>query len=162
MRKIFTSIFMFVALVSQADTPKYLTLFTESNATSYAISNIRKITFGKQIANVYQKGSTKINSYSYSILTKGVFEVEPTGVEGVLVDNNGLSITYNSVSQEITVSSSQEITSIEVCNLNGVVMEMMSPMTIDATVSLVDYVSGIYIVRAETATATEIQKIVKR
>lgn len=162
MKKIFTSIFMFVALVSQADTPKYLTLYTESNATSYAISNIRKITFGKQIANVYQKGSTKINSYSYSILTKGVFEVEPTGVEGVLVDNNGLSITYNSVSQEITVSSSQEITSIEVCNLNGVEMEMMSPMTIDATVSLVDYVSGIYIVRAETATATEIQKIVKR
>jgi hypothetical protein len=161
MKKRIIPILMLIEFVSQAETPKYLTLHSEGNTTSYAISNICKITFGKQTANIYQKGNTKIDSYAYSILTKGVFEVEPSGVEGVLVDNKDLSITYNVGLQEIIVSSSQEITTIEVCNLNGMVVEMSSPMTPETVVSLADCASGMYVVKAVTATATQTQKIVK-
>lgn len=164
MRKLITPILMLVAIVAMADTPKYLTLHAGGKATSYAISDIRKITFGKQTANsveVYQKGKTAIDSYAYSTLTKGVFEVEPSGVEGVLADNDALSIAYNAGLQEITVSSSHEITAIVVCNLNGMVVEMSSPMTTEATISLADYASGMYVVKAVTATTTQTQKIVK-
>ena len=155
---------MFVAIAALADTPKYLTLHADGKATSYAISDIRKITFGKQIADnleVYLKSKNTVDNYSYSTFEKGVFEVEPSGVEGVLADNDALSIVYNSVSQEIIVSSSQEITAIVVCNLNGMVVEMSSPMTTEAVVSLADYASGMYVVKAITATATQTQKIIK-
>ena len=164
MRKLITPILMLVAIAAMADTPKYLTLHAGGKATSYAISDIRKITFGKQTANsleVYQKGKTAIDSYAYSTLTKGVFEVEPSGVEGVLADNDALSIVYNAGLQEITVSSSHEITAIVVCNLNGMVVEMSSPMATEATISLADYPSGMYVVKAVTATTTQTQKIVK-
>lgn len=164
MRRIVTPILMLVAIVVMADTPKYLTLHAGGKVESYSISNIRKITFGKQTANnleVYQKSKTTVDNYPYSTFEKGIFEVEPSGVEGVMADNNDLSVTYNSGSQEIMVSSSQEITAIVVCNLNGMVVEMLTPMTTEATVSLADYASGMYVVKAVTATATQTQKIVK-
>ena len=155
---------MLVAIVAMADTPKYLTLHAGGKVESYSISNIRKITFGKQTANnleVYQKSKTTVDNYPYSTFEKGVFEVEPSGVEGVMADNNELSVVYNSGSQEIMVSSSQEITAIVVCNLNGMVVEMLTPMTTEATVSLADYASGMYVVKAVTTTATQTQKIIK-
>ena len=164
MRRIVTPILMLVAIVVMADTPKYLTLHGGGKVESYSISNIRKITFGKQTANnleVYLKSKTTVDNYPYSTFEKGVFEVEPSGVEGVLVDNNNLSITYNVASQEIMVSSSQEITAIVVCNLNGVVVEMSSPKTTEAVVSLADCALGMYVVKAVTATATQTQKIIK-
>ena len=164
MRRIVTPIMMLVAIVAMADTPKYLTLHAGGKVESYSISNIRKITFGKQTANnleVYQKSKTTVDNYPYSTFEKGVFEVEPSGVEGVMADNNELSVVYNSGSQEIMVSSSQEITAIVVCNLNGMVVEMLTPMTTEATVTLADYASGMYVVKAVTATATQTQKIVK-
>ncbi len=164
MRRIVTPIMMLVAIVVMADTPKYLTLHAGGKVESYSISNIRKITFGKQTANnleVYQKSKTTVDNYPYSTFEKGVFEVEPSGVEGVMADNNELSVAYNSGSQEIMVSSSQEITAIVVCNLNGMVVEMLTPMTTEATVSLADCASGMYVVKAVTATATQTQKIVK-
>ena len=165
MRKLITPIMMLVAIVVMADTPKYLTLHAGGKVESYSISNIRKITFGKQTANnleVYQKSKTTVDNYPYSTFEKGIFEVEPSGVEGVMADNNDLSVAYNSGSQEIMVSSSQEITAIVVCNLNGMVVEMLTPMTTEATVSLADYASGMYVVKAVTAPATQTQKIVKR
>ena len=165
MRRIVTPIMMLVAIVVMADTPKYLTLHAGGKVESYSISNIRKITFGKQTANnleVYQKSKTTVDNYPYSTFEKGIFEVEPSGVEGVMADNNELSVAYNSGSQEIMVSSSQEITAIVVCNLNGMVVEMLTPMTTEATVSLADYASGMYVVKAVTTTTTQTQKIVKR
>lgn len=165
MRRIVTPIMMLVAIVVMADTPKYLTLHAGGKVESYSISNIRKITFGKQTANnleVYQKTKTTVDNYPYSTFEKGIFEVEPSVVAGVLTDNNDdLSVVYNSGSQEITVSSSQEITTIVVCNLNGMVVEMLTPMTTEATVSLADYASGMYVVKAVTTTATQTQKIIK-
>lgn len=164
MRRIVTPILMLVAIVVMADTPKYLTLHAGGKVESYSISNIRKITFGKQTANnleVYQKSKTTVDNYPYSTFEKGIFEVEPSGVEDVLAENDALTITYNAGVQEITVSSSQEITAVVVCNLNGMVVEMLSPMTTETTVSLADYASGMYVVKAVTATATQTQKIVK-
>lgn len=164
MRRIVTPILLLVAIVAMADTPKYLTLHGGGKVKSYAISDVRKITFGKQTTNsleVHIKGKTAIDNYPYSTFEKGVFEVEPSGVEGVLVDNIDLSITYNVGLQEIMVSSSQEITAIVVCNLNGMVIEMSSPMTTEATISLADYASGMYVVKAITTTEAKTVKIIK-
>ena len=164
MRKLITPILMLVAIVAMADTPKYLTLHGGGKVKSYAISDIRKITFGKQTTNaleVHIKGKTAIDNYPYSTFEKGVFEVEPSGVEGVLVDNIDLSITYNAGLQEIMVSSSQEITAIVVCNLNGMVIEMLTPITTEATVPLADYASGMYVVKAITTTEAKTVKIIK-
>ena len=156
MRKLITPILMLVAIVAMADTPKYLTLHGGGKVKSYSISDIRKITFGKQTANnleVYQKSKTTVDNYPYSTFEKGIFEVEPSGVEDVLAENDALSIAYN--------AASQEITAIVVCNLNGMVVEMSSPMTTEATVSLADYASGMYVVKAITATEAKTVKIIK-
>lgn len=163
MKKLITLFLLSVAIVAMADTPKYLTLHGGGKVKSYSIGDIRKITFGKQTANnleVYLKSNPTVDNYPYSTFEKGVFEVEPSGVESVLTDNGDLTIVYNAGLQEITVSSSQEITAIVVCNLNGMVVEMSSPMTTEATISLADYASGMYVVKAVTATEAKTVKII--
>lgn len=164
MKKLITLFLLSVAIVAMADTPKYLTLHGGGKVKSYSIGDIRKITFGKQTANnleVYLKSSHTVDNYPYSTFEKGVFEVEPSGVEDVLAEKDALSIAYNAASQEITVSSSQEITAIVVCNLNGMVVEMSSPMTNETTISFADYASGMYVVKAITATEAKTVKIIK-
>lgn len=164
MRKFFTSVLMLSALVSMADTPKYLTLHAGGKAESYAISGIRKITFGSHTANtleIHKKGSSTIDSYAYTTIQKGVFEVIPSGVEGVLADNCDLAIVYNAGSQEITITSSHEIAHVAVFNLNGIMVESFSPMTTEAVISMADYEQGLYVVKAMTASATTTQKILK-
>lgn len=164
MRKIITLVLLSIAIIATADSPKFLTLHADGDAKSYAISDIRKITFSKQNANsleVYLKGESSIDSYSYSTLEKGVFEVESSGVESVILDANDLSITYNANSDEIQVVSSHDIATVMVYNLNGVAVKMLYPMTTEAVVSLADYASGIYIVKVVTASTSQTQKIVK-
>lgn len=164
MRKIVTLVLLSIAIIATADSPKFLTLLADGDAKSYVISDIRKITFSKQSANsleVYLKGESTIDTYSYSTLEKGVFEVESSGVESVVVDANELSITYNANSDEIQVVSSQDIATIMVYNLNGVAVKMLYPTSTEAVVPLADYSSGMYIVKVVTATTTQTQKIVK-
>lgn len=164
MRRIITPILLLMAIIAWADMPKYLTLYTEGKTESYLISDIRKITFGTQSENsleVHCKNKSNIDSYVYSDIEKIFFEVEPSGVEDVMVDNDNLSITYNKSSQEITISSSQEIATVVVYNLNGIVVEMLSPNATDAIISLADYPSGLYVVKTITATESKTHKIVK-
>lgn len=162
MRRIIAPILMLVAIVAMADTPKYLTLYAGGKVKSYSISDIRKITFGEQTAKnleLHLKGTSVTDNYPYSTFEKGVFEFEPSGVESVLADNDNLSVVYNAGSQEIIVSSLQEITSVVVYNLNGLVVEKSSPMTTEAVVSFADYASGIYVVKAVTTAEAKTVKI---
>lgn len=164
MKKLLTFVLLTGALAATADTPKYLTLHGNGEATSYSISDIRKITFGKQTANnleVHLKSKSTVDKYPYSTLEKGTFEVESSGIEDVLADNGDLSISYNMMTQEATITSSSEIISVIICNLDGVVIDMLSPATTNAAISLAEQSQGMYIVKAVTATDAKTVKIVK-
>lgn len=166
MRKLITSIMMLVAIVAIADTPKYLTVKAGSQSKSYSISNIRKITFGNQTTNaveVHPKNS-KVDTYAYSLFEKGVFEVIPSesGVESVSAGNSEITISYQPATNQIEISSSQEIVSVQIYSINGCLVANIAPMSNETTVSLLDYVNGIYVVKAITATTIQTQKIIKR
>ena len=165
MRRAFTPALLLSMTTTFVATPQYLVVHTTDGNKPYSITNIQKVTFGGQSSNsfeIHQKGDISIDSYTFPETDDVTFEIDLTsGLEKVLTSKNDLSISYNSAKQEISVSSSQEITTVVVCNLDGMVVKMLSPMTTEATISLVNYALGIYVVKAVTATATQTQKIVK-
>lgn len=164
MKRLLTLILLTGAIVATADTPRYLTLHSGGETKSYSISDIRKITFGKQSVNnleVHLKNTGTVDKFPYSALERGVFEVESSGIEDILADNEDLSIFYNAASQEVAISSSGEISSVIVCNLNGVVVKKLSPMSTSATISLAEQSDGLYIIKAVTPSDAETVKIIK-
>ena len=73
---------MALSVNAVAGTPKYLTVKAGGLSKSYAISDVRKITFGKQTANnleVFLKSKNKVDNYPYSSFEKGGFEAESSG-----------------------------------------------------------------------------------
>ena len=166
MRKLFTLIAFLMALSVAADTPKYLTIKAGSQLKSYSISDIRKITFGKQTADAVEvhPKSSKVDTYSYSIFEKGVFEVTPSesGVESVSIVNSDISILYKSDANQVEISSSQEIVSVQIYSINGRLVTNITPMYNETTVSLAEYAAGVYVVKAMTSSSSQIQKVVKR
>lgn len=165
MRQFITTIFLLLAVTLMADTPKYLTIYSGGGNHSYLISNIRKITFGGQTVNnleVHSKNTAIVASYPYSAFERAVFEVSPSGsgVESVTEDID-ISIEYNTASHGIIISSQEEITSVVVYNFNGVVVDMLSPMSCEAAITLAEHLPGLYIVKAVTTSAIQTQKILK-
>lgn len=164
MRKLITPILLLLTSVAIAVTPKYLIVHSNGQVKPYSISNIRKVTFSQQTSNsleIHQKGVDNIDKYNYSNLENVIFDIDPTSVENVQIDSKNLSISYNSNNQEVQITSTQEISIVIVCNTNGKIIEMATPFTNEAYVSMANYTPGIYIVKALSTTASNTQKIIK-
>lgn len=164
MRKFVTTVMMFSALVSMAGTPKYLKLHVGGEIVPYALSDIRKITFGETTADaleVHQKGQNTVETYNFSTLENVVFEAEISGVGKVMANEVELSISYDDAVQEISVISSDDIQSVIVADLSGKVVEMLSCNSNEATISLANVATGLYIVKVVTDTTSKTKKILK-
>ncbi len=164
MRKFVTTVMMLSALVSMAGTPKFLKLHVGGEIVPYALSDIRKITFGKITADVlglYLKGKNTVETYDFSALKNATFEAEISGVDKVMTNEAELSIGYDDTVQEISVVSSYDIQSVIVVDLSGKVVEMLSCNSNEATISLADHATGLYIVKVVTEIETTTKKILK-
>ena len=167
MRKLITPILLLLTSVAIAVTPTYLIVHSNGEIKPYSINNIRKVTFSQQTPNsleIHQKGIENADIYDNSNLENVTFDIGhsgPSGVENVLTNSNYLSISYNSNNQEAKVTSTQEISTIMVCNTNGKIIEMITPLTNEACISLANYTPGLYIIKALSTTASSTQKIIK-
>lgn len=164
MRKFVISVMVLSALVSMADTPKYLKLHVGGEIVPYALSDIRKITFGETTADaleVHLTGQGTVKTYNFSALENAVFEAEISGVDKVTANEAELTIGYDDAVQEISVISSDDIQSIIVTDLSGKAAEMLHCNSNEATISLAGYATGIYIVKVVTDTTSKTKKILK-
>ncbi len=155
---------MLSALVAMAKTPKYLKLHVGGEAVLYALSDIRKITFGETTADaleVHQKGLNTVETYNFSTLENAVFEAGISGVVNAMANEVELSISYDDAVQEISVISSYDIQSVIIADLSGKVVEMLSCNSNEATISLANVATGLYIVKVVTDTETKTKKILK-
>ena len=162
MRKIITPILLLLSSIAIAETPKYLIVHSNGQKKPYSINNIRKITFNQQTLNsleIHQKDNNNVDNYSN--LEDATFDIDPTGVEKVLTNCNDLSIIYDQINQDIKITSTKEISMIIVCNANGKIIELTAPYTNEAHISMTNYASGLYIIKALTATNSNTQKIIK-
>lgn len=155
---------MLSALVAMAKTPKYLKLHVGGEAVLYALNDIRKITFGETASDaleVHQKGQNTVEVYNFSVLENATFEVGLSVINRVESKENGLNISYDDAVQEISVISSYDIQSVIIADLSGKVVEMLSCNSNEATISLANVATGLYIVKVVTDTETKTKKILK-
>ena len=132
----------------------------ESDDRSFLIDNIKKITFTEDAMELVMENRNENVAFNdFSLITFGETAIS-SGVEETLRDD-GFIVKYNKSIQELEVSSSAPIVSLQVYSLQGKLIVAMSPQALSAIVSLADYPSGIYVMRASTGESVITQKIVK-
>lgn len=165
MRKTFTSLLLLSMMSMSAATPKYFKVHkTDGSSQAHAISDIRKIVFGTGESgslSIYSKNSSNVSSYPYLALNCMTFE-EEAGIGEVLSDVTTLQVYYNSQSKTVEVTSTTIIENVVVYDIQGRIVATASLMSECVSISLAEFRSGLYIVKAVTANSSVTEKIVKQ
>lgn len=166
MRKIITPFMLLTVLCMSAATPKFLTVRSiGGSAVSYAISDIRKVTFGAEASGgleIQRRSSSQTAKYAYESLDCLTFDEEQSGVSETFVTDNFLTVRYCRQSQAVEISASDNIGTVTVYSIGGNTVAVVKPDAETAVVDLSMVSSGVYIVKAVTATSSVTEKIVKR
>lgn len=159
------------ALAVTAATPQFLTVRNSDGSTpSYAISDIRKVTFGSGpfgsgpfgSLSIYRKSTSSVMQYPYMSLDCLTFDEEQAGVDVITAVENTMAINYMPQSQTVEILAPDNISHVAVYGIGGNMAVSLSPGSCSAVVDLSAVAPGIYIVKAVTATASVTEKIVKR
>ena len=162
MRKTILSVLLVLGLMPlQADEYEYLWLHSPaaSGTRSYAIDDLRKITFGNDDLQVHLKSQTSPQSWAYSNLWKMTFEANPATAVMTLQKASDLSIIQTPF--DVRVESSTPLKSVVIYNVQGSRLALFGQGETTVSYSLKALPTGIYIIRAENAEDTQTLKFVK-
>ena len=146
-----------------ADEYDYLWLHSPSpSATrSFALDDLRKITFGAETMSVWLESQSSPVTWSYDNLVKMTFESEPTtSVEGVALAESSIIIRHSQ--DEIRVESQSPLKSAFIYNVQGICIALFGQGETAASYSLRALPPGIYIVRAESDGQAKTVRFIKR
>ena len=146
----------------QADEYEYLWLHSPitSSTRSYAIDDLRKITFGNEGFQVYLKKQSSPITWAYDNLQKMTFEANPTATEVKnLVTSSNLMITHSQ--SAVLVKSPIPLKSVAIYNLQGNLLAFFGQGETNVSYSLSALPTGVYVVLAENADHSQTIKFVK-
>ena len=145
----------------QADEYEYLWLYSPapSEPQSYAIADLRKITFGEEALQVHLKSQPTPVTWAYANLYKMSLEAVPTTAVKRVAKASDLTVIQSS--SELRVESPTPLKSVAIYNLQGRRLALFGQSETSTTYSLKSLPAGVYIVRAENATQTQATKFVK-
>ena len=131
------------------------------NDLFYHLDEIDKITFSEDAMNLHIKDVNMIETLYFSDFSLITFCDNPvTGVE-TNTSHKGVDVRYNNMDYSVAVSSPTLISSIQIFDLSGKVLQSLSPHDVNATVVLSTYPSGVYIIRVANSESIITEKIVK-
>ena len=162
MRKTILSVLLVLGLTPlQADDYDYLWLHSPvaSGTRSYAIDDLRKITFGGKALQVHLKSQASPVTWAYSNLWKMTFESGIATAVDTPQKTGDLSIITSPL--EIRVESPTPLKYVAVYQVQGRRLALFGQGETTASYSLNALPMGIYVVRAENAENVQSIKFVK-
>lgn len=163
MRKLLIPL-LFLSVCALASTDKNIKFHTSGQVYTFAVDNISKITFGVEdtvsVVNLFFNNSEEVVSYpSYCM---GISFDGYTGIEDNWAEESDVTIKYNNVANEISLSSVTEITSVSLYSASGNLVLDKSVLSNTAVLSIEGLVNGVYLVKAISAGVVTTHKIIKR
>ena len=145
-----------------ADGYDYLWLHSpsEASASSYALDNVQKITFGAEAMNLHLLSQPYPVAVAYGSSIKITFESGPMAVKDVAT-TAGISVCYDAATASVSVESPAPMKSVVVYNAHGMRVASFGQGELSTKVSLSSLPTGIYIVRADNGQENKTLKIVK-
>jgi hypothetical protein len=148
-----------VAIQAHAQQREYLYVYApDATAQSFALSDIRKITFTEQGLNV-QPVTGAATVLPYSAVSKLSFEPWDVSIETPAADD-GVKVYINS--ETLFVESATEIAAVNLYNSQGVLVQNIAPLSLSANLSLSGIAPGVYIVQVFNQQGISSHKILNR
>ena len=137
----------------------YLT--SQGSFQSINIDEIDKITFpSEDEVNITISGVvTPMAIDNIEVITFG--DTNITAIEESVAEASGIDITYLRGSNEVRITSPEAINLVQLYNMQGVLMQSLTPAVETATFNVADYPNGIYVVAVQSNGKTEIKKFIK-
>ncbi len=135
-----------------------------ADVISLLLEGIDKMTFGSNAMTVHMSDDAT-DTLPYDDLRKFTFGEKNQTTSNETIDDafdTLLSIRYQSTNKTIVIESASPIETIGVYNLQGILKYQSSPQVENATLSMADYPSGIYIIRANNGETVKTERIIKR
>lgn len=126
---------------------------------SSMLDKIEKITFEDDYFSIHIVGEDDSVVFDYD--TNLTFEDENDAIESVVVADD-IDIRYNSVSQQLVISSDALIQTVQLYSMQGEFVLGICPHSNMVNLSIAECLKGIYLIRIATPTTNVTKKILKR
>ena len=163
-KQIVPMIAKFLSVVSiQAQTADYMNVYLSSQGSfqSINIDEIDKITFpSEDEVNIVISGVvTPMAIDNIEFITFG--DTNITAIEENEAEVAEIDITYLSGSGEVRITSPESINIVQLYNMQGVLMQSLTPASVTATLDVSSYPNGIYVVAVQSNGKIATKKIMK-
>ena len=154
---------LFVAFLAafglQAEEPEYLYVrVTGGEIMKYPIEQFRKITFADDAMLLYQVGTEQPDTYPFTDFLVLAFS-EAGGAFVEAPEAGAFSVVYDRAADAVRVTSQPG--TARLFDLQGRMLQTVALQDTESLVPMQEYPSGVYVVRVETGSSVQIQKIVK-
>ena len=154
---------LFVAFLAafglQAEEPEYLYVrVTGGEIMKYPIEQFRKITFADDAMLLYQVGTEQPDTYPFTDFLVLAFS-EAGGAFVEAPEAGAFSVVYDRAADAARVTSQPG--TARLFDLQGRLLQTVALQDTESFVPMREYPSGVYVVRVETGSSVQIQKIVK-
>lgn len=127
----------------------------------YRLDGIDKITFSDDAMILHLRDTYMTEMLYFSNFDLITFcSDQLVGVEDN-ISHEGIDVCYNSVDCNVAISSPTPVSSIQIFDMSGKMLQSLSPQYDNVTISLSSYPQGIYIIRVANSESIITEKIVK-
>ncbi len=142
----------------QAEEPEYLYVrVTGGEIMKYPIEQFRKITFADDAMLLYQVGSEQPDIFSADFFVLTFSEAGGAFVKAP--EEGAFSVVYDWAADAVRVTSQPG--TARLFDLQGRLLQTVALQDTESFVPMREYPSGVYVVRVETGSSVQTQKIVK-
>ncbi len=158
---LFISIWIGAVIQSQAQNADSLYVHMSDGAMeSFKLDNIRKITFASEYMQLYLTNGGALGAY-YGDIAKLTFALPQTSGTNTSFRET-VKVYWEALSDNIVVKSPSTVATINLFDMQGVLLQRLQPRSTEALLSLSTYPVGIYILQLSNEQAVTTHKILKR
>ncbi len=142
---------------------EYMNLYSKGSTQSILLDDVGKITFGDDAVNVMLTDET-VTSVFYNDLRKVTFgeKVQTTANDEIKHEIDEMLSIVICHGDEVVISGRLPIENVSIYNLQGGLIQQLSPQVENVTLSIVDYPSGVYIICVNNGGKFKTEKIIKQ
>jgi hypothetical protein len=133
---------------------------TDGSKSNYSLDIVQKLTFTATDLVVNKTDGTTV---PVSFTDLKLFSLKDFNFTGIVAPETkvAISVFFNSARADVTVKSTTTITGLSVYNLQGQKLLQLHPESLEATVPLVAYPAGLYVLQVTDESGITVKKIIK-
>jgi hypothetical protein len=133
----------------------------DGSKQTFGLENVQKLTFTEDALVVTTTTSESVSYEELRLFTLKDLNLGSVGT-GLAEITATAKLLFNPATGEVTITDTQEISSVGLFNLQGQQLQRYAPASHEATLSVAAYPAGVYLLQIADANGMVTKKIIKK